>query len=191
MAVRCWSSTATRSPSARSTRPASGASSPVRRRISVDLPLPFGPSRPSRVPGPSTRLTSSRMRPLAEALGDVLGDDEPPRAPLGGAEVDRPRCADPCRSSTLASSSARRAGLVDARLRLASCAPSGRGAATRPRAARGWRASPASAPARAARRPCARGTRCSARASRRSRRRAPDRGRACARRRARGTSGRG
>ena len=47
-----------RSPSACRTRPVSGARSPVSSRMSVVLPLPFGPRRPSRVPGPSTRLAS-------------------------------------------------------------------------------------------------------------------------------------
>ena len=76
-ALRCWSSSAMRSPSARSTRPASGARSPVSSRISVDLPLPFGPSRPSRVPGAEDEAHVVEHAPLAEALGDVLGDDQP------------------------------------------------------------------------------------------------------------------
>ena len=39
-------------------RRASGCSSPASSRISVDLPLPLGPSRPSFVPGERTKLTS-------------------------------------------------------------------------------------------------------------------------------------
>jgi hypothetical protein len=53
--------------------PAVRSEDPTSNWISVDLPLPFGPSRPRRVPGPSSRLTSSRTRALAERLGDMLG----------------------------------------------------------------------------------------------------------------------
>jgi hypothetical protein len=65
----------------------------VSKRINVDLPLPFGPSKPSRVPGPRTETDVVDDTPLAEALGHVLGDDQPLGAALGGDEVDRRRSA--------------------------------------------------------------------------------------------------
>ena len=124
-ALRCWSSMAMRSPSARSTRPASGARSPVRSRMSVDLPLPFGPRSPRRVPGAEDEAHVVEQAPLAEALGDVLGDDETLGPPLGRAEVDRRGALAPAGS---ARSPARRSagpppGCAPA---TSSCAPSAR-----------------------------------------------------------------
>ena len=140
--------------------------------MSVDLPLPFGPSRPSRVPGPRTRFTSSSTRRSPKRLATCSATTSRlVRRSVALKSIAAVRRS--CRLCTLGQ-------LVDQPPRLAGCAPatwwcapSARGAASRARAGRDWRASPASAPARAARRPSARGTRCSARASRRSRRRAP------------------
>ena len=55
---RCWSNTTTRSCGARTISPASGASSSLISRISVDLPLPLGPRSPSFVPGARVKLIS-------------------------------------------------------------------------------------------------------------------------------------
>ena len=44
--------------------PAVGVSSPIEHLISVDLPAPFGPSRPTSLPGSIEKLTSrSATRP--------------------------------------------------------------------------------------------------------------------------------
>ncbi len=52
---RCWSKVTTVSPSARSTRPASGARVPANSLSRVLLPLPFPPKRPHLSPGPNTK----------------------------------------------------------------------------------------------------------------------------------------
>src|SRR5581483_8644746 len=43
------------------TRPASGATSPAQMRISVVLPAPFSPVRPTTSPAPTVSSTRSRM----------------------------------------------------------------------------------------------------------------------------------
>ena len=57
--------------------------------MSVDLPLPFGPEQAEPRAGAEHEADVVEHAPLAEALGDVLGDDEPLRAPVGRGEVDR------------------------------------------------------------------------------------------------------
>ena len=56
--------------------------------MSVHLPLPLGPSRPSFVPGERTRFTSLKsVRPPSD-LVTLLGGEQLARLPAGGGEVD-------------------------------------------------------------------------------------------------------
>ena len=59
--VRPWSTPMKETVSPTSRRPASGASCPRSRRRNVDLPAPFGPMTPSRMPGPSSRSNGERI----------------------------------------------------------------------------------------------------------------------------------
>ena len=95
--------------SARSTEPASGGRSPVRMRMSVVLPLPFGPRSPRRSPAPSTRSMFSNKReppsdfetPLATTILRVL------RVPALNSTRDPPSSAALARCFNSASSSMR------------------------------------------------------------------------------------
>ena len=58
----CWGRNACTSPRRRVTVPPSGSSRPARIASSVDLPPPFGPSTPTRMPSASSRSSPSRMR---------------------------------------------------------------------------------------------------------------------------------
>ncbi len=77
-----------RRPSARTTSPASGSASPERMRISVLLPLPLGPSRPSFDAGREHEIDAAEERSPAERLGDALRGQQLPRLPAGGVEVE-------------------------------------------------------------------------------------------------------
>ena len=57
-----WRSSATRACRAVCTRPSSGSSSPAAIRSRVVLPAPFGPTRPTRSPAPTTRSTPPKRR---------------------------------------------------------------------------------------------------------------------------------
>ena len=71
--ARCCSKRTVRSPSARSIVPASGSSAPASRLSSVVLPLPFGPMRPTRMPGVMIRSSPRISTRPPEGLGRARG----------------------------------------------------------------------------------------------------------------------
>ena len=86
--ARCCSKRTRRRPSARSISPASGASAPASRSSSVVLPLPFGPMRPTRVPGAIARSRSRTSGRPAERLRQAPRHEQLARPPVRGGEVD-------------------------------------------------------------------------------------------------------
>ena len=64
-------------------RPRRRSTAPVRRRIVVDLPAPFGPSRPTQVPSGTSRSRPSTAVIVAVALDDAAQADGEPLRPCG------------------------------------------------------------------------------------------------------------
>src|SRR5581483_7643335 len=75
----------------RRTRPESGSSSPARRRSSVDLPAPFGPTSPIRARGGTTRLTSARTISAPYDFEIPAATSEPARRDMRDLHAERDR----------------------------------------------------------------------------------------------------
>ena len=111
---RCCSNRTTRSPSARSIVPASGASAPASTLSRVVLPLPFGPMRPMRVPGVMMRSRfRTSVRPPSDLASPSATSSRRERRPEAVKSMSAERVAARARASP-SSSISRSASLMRA-----------------------------------------------------------------------------
>ena len=77
-----------RSESALRIAPAAGSISPRSRRSSVVLPLPFGPTRPTRIPAVMREIHIFRKVAAADVVGDGVEFDRALGLAFGGGEIN-------------------------------------------------------------------------------------------------------
>src|SRR5262249_6788840 len=106
----------------RLTAPVSGMTSPVRVRSRVVLPTPFGPTTTTRSPGPTVRLTRSRMTAAPRLTVTSRAVSEADTTPSLGADRIRGQPISPAQPATLG-----RQELVETAAAPAPAVPGGRG----------------------------------------------------------------